>query len=60
MEAVAAGVAIIEIGHDVSEWPLVTLLEAAVRSVSGLDASRVNCLEPQRSWWNPDEQQGVL
>ena len=33
------GLAVVELGHDVSEWPLVSLLEDVVRSVPGLDAA---------------------
>ena len=47
------GLAIIELGHDVSEWPLVSLLEDAVRSVPGLDPQTVHMLPAIPGWWTP-------
>lgn len=51
LDAVAAGLGVIELGHDVSEWPLVGLLEASVREVPGLDPAVVTVLESGAGWW---------
>lgn len=53
LDALEMGLAIVELGHDVSEWPLVSLLEDAVRSVSGLDAANVHTLPATPGWWTP-------
>ncbi len=55
LEAVACGVGVIELGHDVTEWPLVALLGDAVLAVPGLDGSMVHTLEANRGWWTPEE-----
>lgn len=52
-DAAAAGLAIIEVGHDVSEWPLVPLLERAVRSLPGLQEGAVFSLPAEPGWWTP-------
>ncbi len=54
LDAAENGLAVVELGHDVSEWPLVSLLEDAVR----LDArarSRVPCTSCPATpgWWTP-------
>ncbi len=53
LDALEMGLAIVELGHDVSEWPLVSLLEDAVRSVPGLDAQNVHTLPATPGWWTP-------
>ncbi len=53
-EALERGLAVVELGHDVSEWPLVRLLADTVRRVPGIDASRVVELEPRAGWWTPE------
>jgi len=53
LDSVAAGLAIIELGHDVSEWPLVPLLAAAVRRAAGLDPATVRDDAPAAGWWTP-------
>lgn len=53
LEAAAAGLAVIEVGHDATEWPLVSLLEEAVRGVPGLDGSAVHALPARIGWWTP-------
>lgn len=53
LEAVESGLCVVELGHDVSEWPLVALLEDAVRSVEGLDPSSVHVLPAAAGWWTP-------
>lgn len=55
-DAVQAGVCVIEIGHDVSEWPLVGLLETVVRSVPGLPGDLIHALPPSAGWWIPKER----
>jgi len=60
LEAVASGVGVIELGHDVTEWPLVALLENAVRSLSGLPDTAVHVLPADRGWWTPAEREGEL
>jgi len=59
LEAVGAGLSVIELGHDVTEWPLVGLLEQTVRMVPGLDASAVNAMDARRGWWTPNEGRGA-
>lgn len=49
MAAVAAGLALIEAGHDATEWPLVDALAAACRAVLG-DAEVVQA-PPGAGWW---------
>jgi putative NIF3 family GTP cyclohydrolase 1 type 2 len=53
LDAVESGLAIVELGHDVSEWPLVSLLEQAVRAVSDLDPTAVHVLPATPGWWTP-------
>ena len=51
--ACESGLAVIEIGHDVSEWPLVPVLADAVRMTVGLDPASVILDEPRTAWWTP-------
>lgn len=51
--ALASGLCVIEVGHDVSEWPLVELLADAVRSMPGADGIRVTVMQPSAGWWTP-------
>jgi len=53
LDAAENGLAIVELGHDVSEWPLVSLLEDAVRSTPGLDPGAVHVLPAIPGWWTP-------
>lgn len=53
LDAVEMGLCVVELGHDVSEWPLVSLLEDAVRAVPGLDAHSVHALPARPGWWTP-------
>jgi putative NIF3 family GTP cyclohydrolase 1 type 2 len=53
LDAAEMGLSVIEIGHDVSEWPLVGLLEEVVRSVKGLDPAVVHVLPAKPAWWTP-------
>lgn len=49
LDAAASGLAIIEAGHDATEWPLVSILADAVRRAMGED--RVVQAEPHTGWW---------
>ncbi len=53
LDAMSAGLAIIELGHDVTEWPLVTLLHEAVNSIAELDPDRVHQCPATPGWWTP-------
>ncbi len=53
LDAMTAGLAIIEAGHDMTEWPLVPVLADAVRTTAGIDPARVVVDEPARRWWTP-------
>ena len=53
LDAAENGLAVMELGHDVSEWPLVSLLEGAVRSTLGLAAGDVHVLPALPGWWTP-------
>jgi hypothetical protein len=53
LDAAENGLAVVELGHDVSEWPLVSLLEGAVRSTPGLDPGAVHVLPATPGWWTP-------
>ena len=52
LDAAAAGLAIVEAGHDATEWPLVAVLAEALRSFEGLE-DRVVADEPAPRWWTP-------
>lgn len=51
LDARGQGLAIVELGHDVSEWPLVTLLEKTVNDIPGLDRGTVHALPALPAWW---------
>ena len=53
LDAVENGLAVVELGHDVSEWPLVGLLERAVRTTPGLNPDAVHVLPATPGWWTP-------
>ena len=53
LDALAEGLSIIELGHDVSEWPLVPALASAVKSTPGLDPASVTVDGPSQAWWTP-------
>jgi dinuclear metal center YbgI/SA1388 family protein len=52
LEALSAGLAIVEAGHDVTEWPHVPVLATALRTHPAL-AERVVADEPTQHWWTP-------
>ena len=51
--AAAAGLCVVEIGHDVSEWPLVPVLADAVARVPGLNGESILVDPPAAGWWTP-------
>jgi putative NIF3 family GTP cyclohydrolase 1 type 2 len=53
LSAVDAGLCVIELGHDVSEWPLVNLLGDVIRSLPDLDPAIVHVLPASVGWWTP-------
>lgn len=53
LNAMESGLAIIELGHDVSEWPLVPVLGRAVLDTPGLDERLVHVSTPSQGWWTP-------
>lgn len=50
LDALAAGLAVVEAGHDATEWPLVEVLAEALRSHPAL-ADRVIVDVPVMRWW---------
>ncbi|MBU4555508.1 MAG: Nif3-like dinuclear metal center hexameric protein [Actinobacteria bacterium] len=54
LAAVESGLAVIEAGHDVTEWPLVPVLSSAIEHVVGSDV-RMVIDAPSRGWWTPQE-----
>jgi dinuclear metal center YbgI/SA1388 family protein len=54
LDACAAGLTIVEAGHDVTEWPLVAVLADMLREVA--PALTVHCEEPARAWWATEER----
>lgn len=53
LNAIERGLCIIEAGHDVTEWPLVQVLAAAIRATPGIDSSQVSLAPSGRGWWTP-------
>ncbi|MDR3685398.1 MAG: Nif3-like dinuclear metal center hexameric protein [Coriobacteriia bacterium] len=53
LDAMESGLAIVELGHDVSEWPLVALLKDAILRLPGLDPATVHVLPATPGWWTP-------
>jgi putative NIF3 family GTP cyclohydrolase 1 type 2 len=53
LTAVERGCAVIEVGHDVSEWPLVPVLAKAVLDTPDMDPAAVVIDQPRRAWWTP-------
>ncbi|MFU8891339.1 MAG: Nif3-like dinuclear metal center hexameric protein [Anaerosomatales bacterium] len=51
--AAAAGLCVVEIGHDVSEWPLVPVLASALSGAPDLSAVTVLVDPPAAGWWTP-------
>ncbi|MBE0475768.1 MAG: Nif3-like dinuclear metal center hexameric protein [Coriobacteriia bacterium] len=53
LDAVAAGLCVIEVGHDASEWPMVTVLAEAVRATPSLGTTAVHVDAPGTLYWSP-------
>lgn len=53
LDALASGLAVIECGHDATEWPYVPLLAALARGVEGIDPAAVVDEMPVIEWWTP-------
>ncbi len=53
LDASLSGLALIELGHDVSEKPLCTLL-AAQAAAAGVDESCITILEQSSNWYTPE------
>jgi dinuclear metal center YbgI/SA1388 family protein len=53
LDAKAAGLGIIELGHDVSEWPLVGLLHETLLALPGLDPALLHVMPATPGWWTP-------
>lgn len=53
LEASLSGLALIELGHDISEKPLCTLL-AAHAAAAGVDESCITILEQNENWYTPE------
>ncbi len=55
-DAMASPVAVIELGHDVSEWPLVDVLYDAVAGLPGVDKASITKDPPAAGWWTPQRR----
>jgi dinuclear metal center YbgI/SA1388 family protein len=51
LDAVEAGLAVIEAGHDATEWPLTGALARIARRMTGLAEDAVVLDESDHSWW---------
>jgi putative NIF3 family GTP cyclohydrolase 1 type 2 len=51
LDAVARGLAVVEAGHDATEWPLVQVLADAARTTPGLPADAVVVGARSNVWW---------
>ena len=53
LDALAAGLSIIELGHDVSELPLCAVLASAAGSV-GVPEDEIHLIDQSHNWWTPE------
>jgi dinuclear metal center YbgI/SA1388 family protein len=53
MGAIERGLSVIELGHDMSEWPLVPILADAVLATRNIEAELVRMETPFAGWWTP-------
>lgn len=51
--ALERGLGVIELGHDMSEWPLIPTLADAVLATKNLDPAVVKLETPFAGWWTP-------
>jgi len=58
VDAVGRGLAVIEAGHDATEWPLIPVLADAVRATPDLAPAFVNVDRPIVGWWTPNTSDG--
>ena len=49
VDALQAGLTLIDLGHDVSEWPLCELLVSSIME-AGVDAQRITLLDMEANW----------
>lgn len=54
LDAVASGLAIVEAGHDATEWPLVQVLGETARDIAG-NAVRVEIEGARNIWWTMED-----
>lgn len=54
LDAVSAGLSVIEAGHDATEWPLAGVLATVAAGTFGLDADDVTLDERSVGWWVPE------
>jgi dinuclear metal center YbgI/SA1388 family protein len=54
LDATAAGLAVIEAGHDATEWPMVPVLAEMARRTEGLPGSRVFVDAARAGWWTTE------
>lgn len=53
LNASLSGLAIIELGHDISEFPLCALLAAACEA-AGVSKSSITMIDPKNNWYTPE------
>jgi dinuclear metal center YbgI/SA1388 family protein len=54
LDAAASGIAVIEAGHDATEWPLTAALAEIAARTPGLSAAQVRLDEPETNWWTAE------
>lgn len=54
LNAAAAGLAVVEAGHDATEWPLVPVLADMARRTEGLPGSRLFVDKARNGWWTTE------
>jgi dinuclear metal center YbgI/SA1388 family protein len=54
LDAVAMGLAVIEAGHDATEWPMVPVLAAAAARTPGLARARLVVDTARTTWWTTE------
>lgn len=54
LDATAAGLAVVEAGHDATEWPMVPVLAEMARRAEGLPGSRVFVDAARTGWWTTE------
>jgi hypothetical protein len=54
LDAAECGLAVIEAGHDATEWPLVPVLAAGAARTTGLDGTAIVVDGPRVHWWTTE------